>query len=784
MKRVFPLLLAIACAVVFAPSAGAAVPTINSLTHTVVQNPNDAYDISVDWELDQTDGGGATTQVVVFAVRAWNSDCSGAFPGSPSWEYSNFHYISATTTSMSDVISLPSGVNTYMPLCVGVHAVGMNDVVSATKLDFGPSQWTLSGENYLAPTLIDIGVDVTPNGLPTSYHLNYYKKTAESPDCLNPTAEELASAQDSTTETITDDLHGEHSVYPEAAGLDPESDYCIALRIGNSARNDDTEFHWLYTTGSPIPSIDSESYSGVDGGINFDVDVTPNATLSDTQLKFQYFKKVGADCTLVPGQESYYTFPALTPARGSVSANARSSIDNLDAHSYYCVRAFAINGGGGTTPGAFVTVRTVLQTPVTVGHKYFQPKSQNLPVGANMGYALGLFDNGAYADLGESNVTSFDLFRLPAGECDADGIVGQTPTYSATPVSWGASDGATDLDYDFDAGARGTENCIHSHTDSPWGDSFDRDLFVPFKSSVAPAFSNVQTSRTGNSITLTADLDPGELASSVTFFSQPLPDGQTCDGSDPSTVALTAIDSDLSNPHSVSYTLSGLPDYARYCVWFMSGNDMGQGASNWQSVQTLDKTPPTKPTKPTSSPESVMAGMATITARATWSPSADNSGSIEGYNVFVDGSKVASNISATEYSVEVNCGTSRQLRVSAIDAAGNESELSDALTLSGAACSHPTPPARTCIAKIKKRTLTLRGAKKKRVKVSIKATVSSDGQSVSFKVNGKGVKSSYRSSGGKIRNGKFTGGPGTVSIQLRFQGKTKTVKLKVGRLAC
>src|SRR5689334_22000599 len=212
MKRALPLILAIASAVVLfaVPSAGAvAIPTLTSLTHSVTQDPDNGRHLTIHYAYEQTGVNPGGTWTSFFAVKAWNSDCSGPWPASVQWESSDLRYLSPA--SGSGDVELTLGPYPYRPLCVGVRAIANNELLSATYMDFGVMTYELDEDVTSTPTSISLPIHTNPNGLPTSYHLSYFKYPG-SGNCMD--YENDTEATDTPTETITQELYEDRTVYP------------------------------------------------------------------------------------------------------------------------------------------------------------------------------------------------------------------------------------------------------------------------------------------------------------------------------------------------------------------------------------------------------------------------------------------------------------------------------------------------------------------------------------------------------------------------------------------
>src|ERR671937_2446853 len=95
-----------------------------------------------------------------------------------------------------------------------------------------------------------------------------------------------------------------------------------------------------------------------------------------------------------------------------------------------------------------------------------------------------------------------------------------------------------------------------------------------------------------------------------------------------------------------------------------------------------DRQAPTAPTNLT------VTGSTQSSVSVSWSASSDNVG-VAGYNVYVNGSKVATTTSTSYTASGLTCGSSYTLGVEAFDAAGNVSSRS---TVSGSTSACPPPP--------------------------------------------------------------------------------------------
>ena len=134
-----------------------------------------------------------------------------------------------------------------------------------------------------------------------------------------------------------------------------------------------------------------------------------------------------------------------------------------------------------------------------------------------------------------------------------------------------------------------------------------------------------------------------------------------------------------------SYTLTGLTCNTSYTLavqaYDAANNHSPQTTINATTSACGDSQPPSVPTN-------VVVGAAAGTSISlSWSASADNVG-VNGYGVYLNGSRIAS-VATTSYSFTgLSCGTSYDLAVDAYDAAGNRSGKAS----SGASTSACPPP--------------------------------------------------------------------------------------------
>jgi chitodextrinase len=143
---------------------------------------------------------------------------------------------------------------------------------------------------------------------------------------------------------------------------------------------------------------------------------------------------------------------------------------------------------------------------------------------------------------------------------------------------------------------------------------------------------------------------------------------------------------------TLAFDDTGLNDATQYTYTVTAIDAVGHesGPSNAIHPTTLDATPPSQPTGLVASP---VAGQNRVDL--TWTASSDNVG-VTGYRIYRDGSTTPLDSvggSTTTYSdTSVSPGTQYTYRVTAVDAAGNESAASDPATTSSADTIPPQPP--------------------------------------------------------------------------------------------
>ena len=142
------------------------------------------------------------------------------------------------------------------------------------------------------------------------------------------------------------------------------------------------------------------------------------------------------------------------------------------------------------------------------------------------------------------------------------------------------------------------------------------------------------------------------------------------------------------------YALTELTEATEYAVRVtaVDAAENESARSEAATFTTLKKEEP-KDTEAPSVPTAVVAADITqTTAKVTWDASTDNVG-VAGYNVYVNEAKVnASPVTVTEYDLTgLTEATEYTVRVSAVDAAGNESARSEATTFTTLESEKPAP---------------------------------------------------------------------------------------------
>jgi len=151
----------------------------------------------------------------------------------------------------------------------------------------------------------------------------------------------------------------------------------------------------------------------------------------------------------------------------------------------------------------------------------------------------------------------------------------------------------------------------------------------------------------------------------------------------------------IASTQQTSYTLSGLTCGSSYNV----GVDAYDAAGNRSPQATLMVATATCPdTAAPSDPTGLRVTSASATnISLSWSASTDNV-AVAGYNLFLNGARIASTSAATNYSFGgLRCGTSYSLGVQAYDAAGNGSAQASVIAATSACLDTSAPTAPTTL---------------------------------------------------------------------------------------
>lgn len=790
------LTVALSTAAVLLCLAGSAMAgTITSLTTEVNQSGFDPTSVDAYWTLDQTSGG-SPVDLTTWVAPAWDNTCSqGGYPygaDHPNGVYGmETHFgITDTHTVFSDGYTIAPGIE----YCIGVSAKsGAQFVFDAHYVNYNTPWVDSNGLPDSTMTSITIPLIVHPRGLTTSWSLTYFKMV-NTTDCFDPDSEDLNSSQTTTEETIWDDLHGTHEVYPELTGLDPESTYCVKINDYNGAGAEDTLF-WSYDTIGPVPEVTNETYTSGSGSIDFALDLDPNVGVGySASLGFQYFKQSeGGDCSPLvdPDGYSYYDYVWLTLDSGYDPFAVSDTIPSLDAGSTYCIRAFSVNKNGGSTPGSFHEVKLINKQAVTADLSVTAPSSAAHSATLN----VELNDHGAADDAGDPSSYYVDVYGIGFDRCNTEDYHGS----SEVPLSTSEFEfsGSVALSYDLDDLNYNSPYCAVVHTESAWGDGYDTITYLPFKGGRAPQVLGVTHSTTTESISLTGSVDPGNFLTEYTarYFTAAGDDACEDYTGNTSSADGNTIEENISTATNAPVTISDLDPGSTYCVRLLAGNAFGDDTSEWEKI-TTDSPDTTAP----SVPAGLSASNVTQTsATLSWTASTDDT-AVTGYNVWKDGQAFASTLGiVTAKTVTLVCGQTSHFRVSAFDQLSHESAQSAELAITAAACDVPPtnggggseqPPAlKVCLANVKTLKATLKIGDKK-VKLQLTGNLVGGGQSIKLTGTGKVKQISFKVDGTSVKASKGSitlaaaDRPSTVAVTFKTGKKSKTLKVKLKQLPC
>ncbi|MFT4050064.1 MAG: hypothetical protein QM648_09545 [Solirubrobacterales bacterium] len=793
---VLTTLLAALC---LAGTAQAAVP-ISAGSATVTQNAFDPSSVQVDWSVDAASTGDPIS-AYIWVLPAWDDACTvdplyfeDSVPD-PAYSLVEHHDMTGSTHyADTETFSIAPGI----AYCIGASfSSNYYYIGRATRVNYNTPYAEGNGGATLYPDKIDVPITIHPRGLPTTWNITWFKKL-NTTDCSSPDAGDLATAQDTAEQTISDDLWGDHQVVGQITGLTKESDYCVRVNDSNAAGPEsDSDHFWTYNTIGLPPTVTNESYTAGSDSIGFSLDLTPNVPdgMFSAMLRFEYFKETGDDCSPLvdPDGYSYYDYWWLPYDSGYNPIAVSDTISGLSPGATYCIRALSNTPNGDSEPGDFQEVKLVQKQAVTA----------TLAVGpsdnADASLNVKLDDHGAAGDEGSPSSYYLDVYGIGFDRCNTEDYHG-SDDHPLVGEEYDFS-GSVELNIDLSPIVYDREYCAVVHTESAWGQDYDTITYLPFKGGKKPDLLEVGFTKTADSITVNGSLNPNNFATSYNanyFLAQGDDD---CDAYSGATSASDdySVAANISTPTAFAASISGLSPGTTYCVNAAASNVFGATFSDWQRVTTNlppDTTPPSIPTGLSAS------NVTQTSATLSWNASTDNT-AVTGYNVYLDGAAYKST-SGSERSTTVTllCGQTTHFRVSAFDGASpsNESAQSAELAITGAACDVPptgggdtTPPPTidpNCFSsrEVRGQFKTTVKKKSKAISVRVTATPSADfkrlniqatgNATITFTVDGKKVANKK----GKITVSSFSAK--TVKVKFKAGNKSKVLTLKIAHADC
>lgn len=780
--------------------AGSAMAVITSAQTGFTVDPSDPTKVQVYSSYSQ-DPAGENITVANFIMPRWDATCSeagylsyngGAPPTADIAEPDYSGFDSNIYEHISDITGNPVGV----PTCIGTVAYDYSQTDVAVDAKPGYYNKPYVNFNYddsSTNSTISIGLEITPNWLATNYNVSYFKRV-NTANCNSPDLGDLLTAVTTTSAAITTDLKQDHPVTVEITGLERETDYCVSFHADNAAGSEDTLYWGYYTSGDP-PVIDDQDFSPAVSGINYDVDVTPGITTSDALVSIEYFEKSGATCVEPVGGPSSHTVyydNGGVGLRGFSSINLADTLAGLSAGTQYCVRAYVYSAAGEDDSQPYETVTTIDKTAATVDSTSI---TQSDEPGSPVDIHATFNDHGANLDTGNTSNYTYDIFPLePSEQCD------ENATYGGPGDVANGGGGFLGMDSDFELPLnefeRGQRYCAIFQLDSAWGNSYNGTHYFAYWGGTAPSISETSASADHTTINILSTIDAGYLATGWGALSFALNGDETCDDgphvNSPVYSGADALAEGTIPSSDVSFPLTGMIPNADYCVKIVAENLMGSDESAWVPVSTGDEFDTEAPSAPTGLAAS---NITQTSATLSWTAATDNV-AVTRYDV-IDGTLglVGSTASASK-SVALTCGQASQFHVIAFDADGNESEKSDTIDITGAACDVPppppigggntTPPAKQCVNPFKKKSVKGKSGKKKAT-LAVSGKVASDGQSVVITAKSK-AKVTFKVDGKKVtaKNGSITvkKNPSLVTVSMKVGSKTKTIKVQTSVSAC
>jgi hypothetical protein len=779
-------------AVVLCLAGSAMAGTITSVQSSVVMDPDDPGDVLVTSSASQAEPY-TTIQVATFMMSAWDGTCSAAnypYPeGTPNGVVEDTNFTTMTGATIDDFTTNFVNQHPNEALCVGTVAWNNEQVVlDAHRIYYNRPYIEYSHEGATNDS-ITIGLDVTPNGLATSYYVRYFKRQFTT-DCYAPDPEDETYALNTASVDITSDLDEVHEVSVDIPGLEKESEYCVRWRAENAAGDETSTYGHFYTLGD-VPVLQNNSFSGGIGSVYYSVGVIPGISTSDTSLYIDYFNKEDENCTVPVGGPSSkdisYDGPNGDGLRGFSQINVAGELTGLEPDTAYCVRPRASNYYGPGDYQSYTTIQTLEQEKATVENFKVTPyDDQDYPHA--MQFLLD--DHGAKAVTGNDSFYEYAVHKTPPADCDA----GNYDDGQGTIGGGGYFSGTDFLTIPFEDFEVGQAYCVGIFLESSFGGDYDNEFFFSYFGGTAPELTDVTGAVDHTEITISSKVDPGYQPTmyGVVYFK--LSDEEECSAAQDEDFGSLEVGGALelgqTGPQSTSTTLTGLDPNSRYCLRAIASSDLGDADSDQMEFTTgaeLDTDPPSTPTNLTAS------NITQTSATLSWTASTDDVG-VARYDVINGDSGLVGSTASTSKSVTLACGQTSQFHVIAFDA-DNESDKSDTIEITGAACTvappaggTTNPPAeKTCFAPIKPKSITGKNGKKK---MSIKLTfkVASDGQSIAASSKVKGTTLTFKVDGKKVtpKKGGVTIAATASKLVVSYKSGSKTKKLtfKATRIGC
>jgi chitodextrinase len=462
-KFVVAIVLATAVLAISAGPAAATEFTVATSSYTHANETPDSVSITSTYATTDND----FTSIRQFVAQATDSTCSSADnPG---------NIIDMTTTeldALSGFVTTDFEIEPQSYYCVGTYFLINNSVAKMVMqpLYYG-KPWIEYADKSIHPHGIDLSLDVHTNGLPSTYHLSYFKQV-ESAQCSSPDADDLSTAQATDPVTIASDLNSVHTIETSISGLDLEASYCVAYRVTNGAGSNDL-YYWGFETPGDIPTVANPSFSALTGRISYTTDITPNSYYGTAWVVAQYFVKSGsqacADFTGSITSTPYYGPGGAGPS-GLATANMGTTLYNLTPSTTYCIRINGENllGASPLSPWSEVTTKTKLPGTVTnIG------LTQDTDPAAETGDALLKFtldDVGAMLETTSQSIAGITLVQTAASNCNDSSFGNGPPVFAEYTIGYGAT---TPFTYEVPDLILGVNYCFHAQLYSSWNTGYE-----------------------------------------------------------------------------------------------------------------------------------------------------------------------------------------------------------------------------------------------------------------------------------------------------------------------